>query len=158
MSRVKLLHALWDEETMTATIIKKTPYGIIQASARPHKEDMDIASYWTGMIIAERKCNMYIQHERVKKLKARYEAIKEMSDFLDNYKLDFLTEDEVIQDQENWTVLAEKELLNSAKRQYIDARDKYRSMRKNFKAEANMIIEGKRKFRKTADAYLASKK
>ena len=127
MAHCQLTDCYWNEETKVASVTITSQWGTFTEYAKPHDEDMDVANKWIGWSIAEYKCRMKLQQKRAAAMRERYNGLVAYEDQL-------------------WYSFKYNDSLRYAKKDWYDARDKYRALKNNFHTFCKDQVDSRRKF------------
>lgn len=127
MAHCRVIDCSWDESTKVASVTLSSKWGMFTEYAWPHDEDMDVANKWIGWHIAEYKCRIALQQARMNAMRERYYGLLSYEEQL-------------------WHSCAYSDALRYAKKDWNDARDKYKNLKHNFQAFCKDQIESRRKF------------
>ena len=126
MAHCRVIDCSWNEDTKVASVTLTSKWGVFTEYAKPHDEDIDVANKWIGWHIAEYKCRIDLQRARMNALRERYYGLLSYTDHF-------------------WYLMYRKP-LRLAKKDWLDARDKYNNLKHNFKAFCKDQVESRRKF------------
>lgn len=137
-----ILSSHYREASGTSYVRKSTKYGTFSAITIVGPEDEDIANQWDGCRFAEYLCDLQAERIRVNALHERYIGV------LNSYKnvSKTLAVEDGCYDSHKIIVLWKRQ-INHAKRQWLDAKEKYESMDKNYHRFCDNVLAQRRKAR-----------
>lgn len=146
MGKSGILEAFFDEETGMSVCVKGNRDGTVCKQVFLHEEDADIATEFDGCQFAEWKCDIELARKKAYKMYQRYLGAKRTRS------------DMAQRGYDGSDVMADLyRVVSVAKRDYIEARNRYKDMEAMYPGAVDRKLEARREGRARMEALIASR-